>query len=76
MTVVTEKKAFYKSTTFWIAIVTIVIGASEQLNLLADFLPDEYKGIYLSATGVLMLIARQASTVLALNASKQETDTE
>ena len=57
-TVITNEKPFYTSKILWLSLVAIFLGAAEQLNGLAEFLPENVSGIYTSVLGVLILIAR------------------
>jgi uncharacterized membrane protein len=59
--VVTNTKAFYKSKIVWLALITIFLGASDQLSLLATHIPAAYQGIATSILGLLILLARAYS---------------
>jgi hypothetical protein len=49
-----------KSKTSWAAIAVMALGALEQSGLL-QLIPDEYKGIAISAIGALMLFLRNVT---------------
>lgn len=50
-----------KSKTSWAAVALMAIGGLEQSGLL-QLIPDEYKGIAISAVGALMLFLRNITT--------------
>lgn len=56
-----EKKAFYKSKIFWLAIATVVISVADQLQLLTQFLPTEYQSVFTAVLGGAILVARLLS---------------
>lgn len=59
-----------KSKTSWAAVVLMALGGLEQSGLLA-LVPDEYKGVAISAIGALMLVLRNitASSITEKGAS-------
>jgi hypothetical protein len=60
-----------KSKTSWAAIVLMALGGLEQSGLLA-LVPDEYKGIAISAVGALMLFLRNiTSESVTVKAAKE-----
>jgi len=56
-----EKKAFYKSKIFWLAIATVLISIADQLQLITQLLPAEYQSVYTAILGGAILIARLLS---------------
>lgn len=66
--VVTNTKAFYKSKIVWLALATIFLGVSDQLNVLAAQIPTAYQGVITAILGILTLLARSYSgTQLTIN---------
>lgn len=60
-----------KSKTSWAALLLMALGGLEQSGLLA-LVPDEYKGIAISAVGALMLFLRNiTSESVAVKAAKE-----
>ena len=49
-----------KSKTSWAAVLLMALGGLEQSGLLA-LVPDEYKGVAISAIGALMLFLRNVT---------------
>lgn len=60
-----------RSKTSWAAILLMALGGLEQSGLLA-LIPDDYKGIAISAVGALMLFLRNITTQAVTNKSVEQ----
>ena len=56
-----NNKIWYKSKIIWLSIATIIIGASEYFQILGQYVPDNYQGMFTALTGILIVIARAYS---------------